>query len=237
MAALAPQRQPEQAAPQQATAGRRPCLVPGRPAGKPARAAGARRGARTPHPRAARQQPGGAGPGQQERQHGAAGRARRRDPVRALAQPDRQRGGIGQRQRRRQHGRHQRGGPAQEVRRDRQPGQPRQRMRGQHARTQQQDGQAHGGAVQDQERQRQRPRARGSQHRRHGGEGDQSDHGRTEHQHRDFGGTAQARGEPGHRMAGKKEPESDVGMNHAARVDSSEPAETKKGSDESDPSS
>ena len=62
-----------------------------------------------------------------------------------------------------------------------------------------------------------RQRFGGSEHRGEGGERDQADDERAQHEHRDLGGAAQARSEFGHGVAGEEETEPDVGMNQGRR--------------------
>jgi hypothetical protein len=162
----------------------------------------------------ARQQPGGAPPGEQEGQQGDGKRTRRLQPGRRLIDPDRQRGRIRQRQRRKQQGGHRNAGLPFEPGWNRQRVQPVAPAGWNDARTQQQHRQDHRRTVQDQEG---KCRQRWSGSRHHGRQRrkrEQPGHGRPQHDQQDLGGALQACGKLHYGVASELDPEPDVRMGH-----------------------
>jgi len=164
--------------------------------------------------RTAHEQAGGAGQRQQEGQYSPADGAQRRHPAGILHQPDRQRRRVSQGQRRGQQGGHGDGRAQQHGGRDGQRVQPGGHVCGYDPGPQQDDRQAHRNAVHAQQGKGELQRFGGRQHRGQGGEGDQADDGRAQHEHGDLGGAAQARGQLRHGVAGEADPKPDVRVNH-----------------------
>jgi len=129
-------------------------------------------------------------------------------------EPDRQRGRVGQGERCGQQGRHGDGRAQQHAGRHGQRMQPCGHVCRHDAGPQQHDGQAHRDAVQAQQRKGERQRSGGRQHRGQRGEGEQAESHRTQHQHGDLGGAAQARGQLRHGVAGETDAEPGVRVNH-----------------------